>query len=273
MNFFFKDWLIAPATVSGALSIIGCLLCLQFAYSYFKKTSQFSIPVIVILAGLALNISIFFGAHRLWGHYLFPGTLLMIVGLLSIAELCVSYASINLSISHFNRKLAYNLSVLTILMFGMFTFIWWTPHAYSKFKENASRTKTVEYQKNYQSYLEINTFLDQVSRKKNQKLTVAFDPLLFIPSSNSQYEINEFWGPYTQWQEKPDVIVMSDFRRREGQNYPVNSPQYRDFMIEQEGINRHVESEKHSCIKSICFKISLKLPIGGEIFILSDKSP
>jgi hypothetical protein len=272
LDFLFKDWLIAPVALSGVLSIVSGLLCLQFAYSHFKKTSQFSIPVIVLLAGLALNMSIFFGAHRLWGHYLFPGTLLMIVGLLSIAELGVSYASINGSISHFNRKFAYNLSVLTILMIGMFTFIWWTPHAYSKFKENASRTATVEYQKQYQSYLEINAFLDQEFRKKNKKLTVAFDPWLFIPSSNSQYEITEFWGPFTQWQEKPDVIVMSD-RRREGQNYPAGSPEYRDFMIEQEGINGHIESVDHSCIESSCYKISLKLPIGGEILILSDKTP
>ena len=157
-------------------------------------------------------------------------------------------------------------------MISMLTFIWWTPHAYSKFKENASRTTTVEYQKQYQSYLEINAFLHKEFRKKNKKLTVAFDPWLFIPSGNSQYEITEFWGPFTQWQEKPDVIIMSDYRRKR-QNYPVSSPEYRDFMIEQEGVNRHIESGEHSCIESFCYKISLKLPIGGEILILSDKSP
>ncbi|WP_422681505.1 hypothetical protein [Candidatus Methylopumilus universalis] len=34
---------------------------------------------------------------------------------------------------------------------------------------------------------------------------------------------------------------------------------------------QHIETGEYSYIESFCYKISLKLPIGGEILILSDK--
>lgn len=272
VDYLFTDWLIAPVMLTALLIGASLLLCMQYAHSYFQKTRQLSMPVIALLAGLALNIAIVLGVHRLWGHYLLPGTVLMVVGLFSIVELNLSRQGFTFNSSDIVTRLISYLSAATILMIIVITFLWWTPYAYSKYQENAHRTATVEYEKQYQSYLEITSFLAREANEKGRKLSVAFDAWLFIPISNAQYQITEFWGPFTEWKEKPDVIVMSE-RRRQGKDFPVGSPQYRDFMIEQEGFLKHVEDANHQCGEGVCYIQKVFLPIGGEILVMRNLKP
>jgi hypothetical protein len=98
-----------------------------------------------------------------------------------------------------------------------------------------------------------------------------FTPSLFPPDSNERYEIIEFWGPFIKWNEKPDVIIFGMKHTPRGTPTSKDSPNYKNFLIEQEGYTLHVAEKGKRCKKVPCFTRELELPNGGEILVLSKK--
>lgn len=269
VHFFFYDWLIAPVTVTVILVGISLFLLFQLARSNWHSLSNLPMPLVVFMSGLALNLAIFVAAHRLWGIYLFPGTILMLVGLFAIFETNLTNWSYRANDNNQANKLGTCASIVGLTLIIVVTFFWWSPHCFAKYEDNASRTRKLEYKNQYQSYIEITSFLARYSDHKKRQIMVAFDAWLFIPRSNAKYQINEFFGPYTNWKDTPDVLIFSS-RQITGADYVANSPAYNNFLLERESYSKQVINNDQKCTEAVCYERQMALPNGGEILTLRE---
>ena len=91
-----------------------------------------------------------------------------------------------------------------------------------------------------------------------------FEPVMFPPKSNKKYEIIEFWGPYTKWDDESDVIIFGP----RSVPTPKDSLDYKNSLIEREGYAMHVTDKGGTCKSSPCFVREFVLPNGGEVLLL-----
>jgi hypothetical protein len=229
-----------------------------------KKIAALSIT----LAGLALNLAIFFGVHRLvgWGFYLYPGTILTVAGLMLIIDVSLDEPSGNAS-KLFKRCLGLLGQVVALLLLCIATFSW-APYTVNALVQQAYRTNDAEYIQQYASYQQVMQFLGSQENPSNKTLQVMLTPSLFPPESGSKYQIIEFWGPYTQWSESPDVIIFGPINTPRGKPTPADSPDYPRFLVEREGYAMHVVENGSRCKATPCFERKLLLSNDGEILVL-----
>ena len=132
----------------------------------------------------------------------------------------------------------------------------------------ASRTQSDEYKQQYDSYLQVISFLEKSSQLKSKTLEVMITPSLFLPESNHKYRIIEFWGPYTGWHNSPDLLIFGAINTPRGKSTPIDSPEYEAFLEERQGYIKHVVIKPTNCISSPCYERVRMLSNGGEILAL-----
>lgn len=267
--YYFNSWLIVPNLI-GILFISAVMLFIfSFIFNYLRKKAispNSLVAISIALSGIALNFSIFFGAQRLWGFYLYPGSILMVAGLILMIDLCFyecnedSYPLMNSFLSIFGCSLAICLFCISSLA--------WVPHTINNLEELAVRTKFENYKQQYLSYQQVLKFLDNQVNTGNKMLKVMFTPSLFPPEGGSKYKIVEFWGPYIHWDESPDVIIFGPINTPRGKPTPTDSPEYSNFLLEREGYFKHVAESGGDCKAKPCFERMQFLVNGGEILVL-----
>ena len=271
LDYYFDKWLIAPYAIGLILfiSILGYLIlhAAQILKSYPFSIDKNATAFAIATAGLALNIAIIIGTKRLWGFYLYPGTVLMVAGIIILADLRISDSTDknNKPSVFITRFLSYFISIFLLVVSALY----WMPRAIDGLKGASLRTKTPDYTSQYSSYKAFVDFLDNHKLTEGRRLRVMFTPSLFPPESNEKYEIVEFWGPYTKWNEDPDVIIFGIVNTPRGTPTPKDSPSYNDFLIEREGYAAHVAEKGKACKSNPCFTRALELPNGGEVLVLS----
>lgn len=270
MDYFFDKWLIAPYAIGLLLFmfIFGyfILYIVQIFKSEFNSIDQRTTVFAIAIAGLALNIAIIVGAKRLWGFYLYPGTVLMVAGITMLADLCIS-DSLNKNNMHsmvMTKTLSYFIAIFLLVV----STLYWMPRAIDGLEGASLRTKTPEYTLQYSSYKAITVFLNNYKVAEGRRLHVRFSPSLFTLESNEKYEIIEFWGPYVNWDEAVDIIIFSAANTPKGKPYPEDSPEYSKFLVERGGYLRHVAEKGSACPNVPCFTKEFELPNGGEVLIL-----
>lgn len=271
INYFYKTWLNAPEFIACTFLVLALLYVLILCYLNLRDPSispKIVAASTILLAGLALNFSIFIGVHRLWGMYLYPGMFLFISGLVIAIDQSLSIRLINHS-RFFNKSI----HVLSIFIASFLFFIsafYWAPNSIHNFQNLALRTETENYANELKSYQEIIKFLDMQYAIRKTSLTVMLTPSIFPPENSEKYTIVEFWGPYDKWDQSPDVIIFGSINTPRGSAYSEGSPEYRKFLLEREGYKRHVSDGSSSCQNKPCFKKVLMLPNDGEILILKN---
>ena len=87
-------WLSAPILLSIAFVGFAGLLVLWRAFRRARRGSWRDIEpgFLLVVGGAAMNVAIFVSAHRLWGFYLLPGMVLLLVGL--VASMEASFATL-----------------------------------------------------------------------------------------------------------------------------------------------------------------------------------
>ena len=225
LTYFFNDWLVSPPFYSFIFAY--CVISINIAFFYHARNSIrlfdkiFSNKSLLVISGLfSLNL-IFLKVERLWGFYILPGFLLIVIGTLMISEYFMDKSNFLKSPLKF-QSISYSF-ILTLLIM----LIWWLPMNFEEFQKLSSRTKTKEYKKNYRSYYAIIHELNSISTKKNKVLTVAYDMALFQPTSNKSFHTSPIWGPYTDWENGTDVLVFASFRIGLGQF--IGNVQYHYF--------------------------------------------
>lgn len=190
----------------------------------------------------------------------------MVAGLVLMIDLCF-YECNEDSCSSTDRFMRIFGCSLAICLFCI-TSLAWAPHTINNLEELALRTKSESYKQQYSSYQEVLKFLDNQVNIDNKTLKVMFTPSLFPPEGGGKYRIVEFWGPYIQWDESPDVIIFGPINTPRGKPPPADSPDYNNFLLEREGYSKHVAESGGDCKAKPCFERMLFLANGGEILVL-----
>ncbi len=262
IDYFFEKWIISPKAIFLILavaSMIYIIFCFKFNLNKKKEDARLIGAFFIAFSGLVLNFSIFVFSKRLWGMYLFPGSVLTILGLVLIIDSSDKENKIGI-INFLKNIILLSLSVISIL--------YWVPKTINEFRILSNRTKTNEYVIENGSYLKVLDFLDYYHSTINRRVKVIMTPSLFIPDSTDKYEIHRFWGPYTNWELSPDVIIFGESNTPRGESVPNTSPSYSAFLIEREGYNKHVVEKGQKCQSTPCFERQQYLPNKAEILVL-----
>lgn len=267
VEYFLDSWLVAPSWLGGVLiASTGLFLAYWLRRLYLQEVRQLPAGLAVALAGLVLNLAIFTSAHRLWGFYLYPGSVLFLTGLFSLIDTSIIRAKTE---KHTFILIPESLAAgcLAALLTSM-TIFYWAPHSVANFRELSARTERAEYRIELASYNQVVNSLSRLSRSQNKKLDVAFDPILFPPTSDPSYRLIEFWGPYVDWDMATDVLVFSSAHTFRGRHCLAGSPLYQACLTERDAYSKYVIDEKKTCTQERCYRRHAELPNGGEILVL-----
>ncbi|MCK9799077.1 hypothetical protein M1B34_15515 [Pseudomonas sp. MAFF 302030] len=271
IEYFINTWLITPPPI-GVLLTFTILTYILINIITVSKVENWHLEkettaLAIAIAGLVLNAAIFLTTKRLWGFYLYPGMILIIVGTVFLIDLNITRQSHQSKRPNnkLNTITGYSISLILLFISGLY----WMPETINRLTETSHRTLSTEYSLQYASYRKVVEFLNNYSFNKNKRIHVIFSPTLFPPKSNEKFEIIEFWGPYTDWEKRPDVIIIDVRNTPKGQPVPKDSPGYNNFLIERKGYATHVIDKGQQCKSNPCFVRELELPNGGEVLVLS----
>jgi hypothetical protein len=266
-DFFIKDWMVSPYYVNIVFIVLIFLyISIQYISIISKKSFFFSdkaVAIIILITGIFLNLTIMLFTNRLWGLYLFPGSIITIFGMLILIDKNISNEPSSTRVYPFfiNRYLGY----LIIFMIQFIAMFYWLPSTVTELRQYSSRTSKTEYLEQYSSYLKYTDFLAQNVADRDQPLFVMLSPWLFPPARNDHYEIVEFYGPFNHWHQEPDVIIFSKINTPFGGTLPKDSPLYNDFLSARKNYQIHVVAKSGTCMKSPCYQREMVLPNGGEL--------
>ncbi|UFS69737.1 hypothetical protein LPW11_17805 [Geomonas sp. RF6] len=256
VDFFVHDWMVAPAALTAlllaiVLALLACFGIRQVQKSGVPEGAADAVPALVLLSGLALVLAIFSGVHRLWGFYLFPGTILALVGLFGLVE--IHLPEKGCCPGREDRSAGRYLSLSALALVAVITVCWWFPLSIQKYRQLARRTAAPQYRDDYLSYLKLTDFLAGYADGKKGAVSVSFDPSLFIPVSCPKYKITEFWGEGPHWGEGVDVVVVAK-DNAPCSVVPNGSPGSAPTLAEGSEYDKRYERR-------------LRLPNGGEVFV------
>jgi hypothetical protein len=267
-EYFFDSWLIAPKWMGLVLFICaGAFLAYHLGRRLTKRAwYPFPVGLALVLSGLLLNLAIFASVQRLWGFYLYPGSVLILVGVFSLIDLNMDKTrnEKNLRIFELESFLARGTAtVVAIIAIG-----YWVPHSVDIYKNLSIRTEQPKFKVEVDSYVQIVDILTNLSQAQQQKLIVAYDPILFPATSNSNYKLVEFWGPYKNWDSNADVIVFSAVHTSHGKPCLAGSLNYQACLTERTMYSKYVIDKETVCAQAKCYKRYAELPNKGEILLL-----
>lgn len=267
VGYFFESWIIAPSEIGIFISILIMAYLVLNASLIIGLGSDFDrknmAAFAVVLAGFAMNFAVILSAKRLWGFYFYPGALLIVMGIILLVDIGIHKSKWHQMVSCiFGNAIAFLLLLISIF--------YWMPNAVRQFKILETRTISLEYKLQYDSYRQYLMFLENFKAPHDNRLRVIMTPSLFPPESNEKYQIMEFWGPFNSWDQVPDIIIFGKSNTPRGPMYPEDSPEYIKFLEERKRYGMHV-SEGRVCESRPCYQRELELLNGGEILILKDK--
>ena len=265
-DYFLQEWFIAPPLVTILFVVTILIFGIIFTFN-FLKLSEYNPKklgaIAIVVSGLMLNLAIFIGVHRLWGMYLFSGTALFLAGLMIMIDQLLS--------STFNSKVDSLLRFLGIVLASellIISLIFWAPRQYLEYEQLSSRTLSTEFINQYSSYKKVIEIINDYQIKAGKTIRVVYSPSLFEPDSNKDVVIEEFWGSYVKWTDAPDFLIFHVDSTPRGNPRPLDSPEYSNYLIEQEGYALHVADNGKACSLTPCFERQMILPNGGEILQL-----
>lgn len=207
-----------------------------------KITDKYFELVLPFFLGIATILPITLYVDRLWGFYLWCGSIFLAI---TIHNIIVR--------ANFNRKEYF---ILFLICVGAFTFERVNPIQFSQ--TEMRNTFTIESSPSFKlqnlRYKKILNILSSESSLHGKVSTVAFDPLLWIPESTEIYEIKPFWGPYTEWETPTDFLVFTDVHTPAG-----TLSQDRNLLAREReivGYKRYVVSKRSECGQRYCYYVA-----------------
>ena len=228
--------------------------------------------LLLVVSGVVLLATVFIKSNRIMGFYLFPGTVLFILGLVSS---CEALLKTNLGS---NKKV----TTITVLRTGLPIFFvaclstvllfFWYPQNIKNLQKLANRTKTSEYQKNLISYLQINDFLTFYSKEKNRKIHIKNIGSPFVPDDNGFFSITGIMRPFTQWEKEYEALLVKDIGNVSIKSINPKLFNYSLRVEEKVGYDKYVIDLDDSCLAEKCYK-RIKTFKNGTEFLVLEKTP
>jgi hypothetical protein len=197
-KYFLKGLTDAPI---GLFVLIFSLPFLVIFFKLFKKQSKgylFKVFLLVVFILLTMGL-VFLNVKRLWGHYLHVGYIFIIILYF-------------LAIENKSKNIFTGLLVLPLLFFTCYLF----KFSMGELKIYAQRSRTVQFEKSKQSYLNTITFLNGADKEKNviywdaqlyfpDYLNPNFTKVIFYDNFNNRASSDDFFNKLS----RPDFLVLN----------------------------------------------------------------
>jgi hypothetical protein len=268
LSFYLNEWLLTPQwLLLFFLILTSIFIAINLVSKFNNRISDDVVAALTVsAAGIFLNIAIMLTVKRLWGFYLYVGTILFISGILLIINSILD-ASIKYNRNHLNKSANMLGWMLSFVIFYIAIFFW-LPKTITNLSALSVRTKSQEYTLLKTSYSATINFISNITIDQSSPLLIASTPLIFIPQANLKYKIFGFWGPFVEWDKSYDLIILDSANTPKKSNLNPSSVEYDNRLIELDGYEKHVANEQGKCKKTPCFIKGLNLPNGGEILVL-----
>ena len=187
-NLFFQLYLrlFAPKSSAAQLPLSGKLSI--FVHDFRGLTA---IITLVLLLPIMLFIK------RTWDFYLHPGLIFGVV--LTLITIEKGYSE-DFKLARWGAALLTGL-ILVSSPFSLF-------QSSRTLNNLANRTQSSSHQLKLKQYHYLDTFLTELSQRAFRKLTVIYDPNLYLLDSTENYEILRFFGYKLAWEDRREVIVF-----------------------------------------------------------------
>jgi hypothetical protein len=271
LRYIWGEWLVAPGWIGLVIAVVTLAFLVSAVIGVVRRGRSAvldAVPgVTVMMAGILLDLAIVFGVKRLWGFYLYPGTVLLLGGLFAVIDQqCRAAVRQGNDLSGFTLITA----TATVLMTLGLAVCFWAPRALANLAVLSRRTQTAEYRADHESYGRILSVLDGLpAAPGGRRARVVCSPSQFVPQSTPAYEVVEFWGAY-DWSVVADVIVLSKGNTGAVAGYAPGSAEYGRYLDEQAGYAAHVAPRGTPCRTPPCFEVVESLPNGGQVLVRRD---
>lgn len=194
------DWIQAPPILTIALGII---IILSIIYRLVlgpkilvNTPDKFMFALVVAVVSI---FSILFLVKRVWYMYLTFGLVFALIALMMSIEFLIA------------RSKRHNYFGWGIILFCvLFSLNYLLPQEKTELSLLSNRTKTNEYKIEKAKY---NLYVGVLNKAKNQKkgreISAFVDPYLFRFYSN-EFKIEQFWGPFIDWEKGYDFVVLTN---------------------------------------------------------------
>lgn len=173
---------------------------------YIKKSSslfsqKIKLSYLILFFGFILILTIVLFVKRLWGIYLYPGTVLLLIGYCVFQE---NFPLTSKFKSNFIKKsiLSMNIFIVCLSLFH------WSNISINELINSSKRTESNEYKVSKLSYTFCKNYLDSIANVKKEKLKIISYPGFFPLQSNNDYQVEEYFGPFLNWKSKADFIIF-----------------------------------------------------------------
>lgn len=182
IRFIAGEWLGTPSQLAAllltALLVISLILLARLLIHGDRK-SRFA--AVTFTAGLITNTVIILKVKRVWGMYLHVGTVLMLLSLVS----ALSLAPLESGLKRI-RSLAAVLLVLLCLLR--------VPPTLEDYDRLAHRTQSPHHTLRRKELEGLVSYFGDSAATNHKKISVYWDPALYLPDDTNQFELLEFWG-------------------------------------------------------------------------------
>lgn len=194
------DWIQAPPILTIAL---GVIILSSIIYKLVlgpkilvNSPDKFMFALIVAVVSI---FSILFLVKRVWYMYLTFGLVFALIALMMSIEFVISRSKMH---NYFGWGI--------ILFCGLFSIGYLLPQEKKELFFLSNRTKTNEYKIEKAKY---NLYVGVLNKAKIQKtgieISAFVDPYLFRFYSN-EFKIEQFWGPFIDWDKGHDFVVLTN---------------------------------------------------------------
>ena len=275
MRFFFCEF-VSPFLFLNVF-LLMCSLVMVYSITIAKKHKDINQnhknfdfkQTIFLTSGLVLFFIVFIMTNRIWGHYLFVGFTLIVVSLVSMSEMVF----LKKNIIFWVRKSEERRTKISAFLFMVFllslALLFWFPQNLIQYEKLANRTKTEEYRKNHNSFLQIKETLTVLSSTLNRKINVKNIGSPFVPDNNKNFFIVGLERPFTQWSSKHEVLLVKNIREVSIDDINPNFLNYDLRVKERKGYDRFVVPTKDPCLTEVCYKKIKTFENGTELLILA----
>ena len=147
--------------------------------------------------------------------------------------------------------------------------MFWFPQNLIQYEKLANRTKTEEYRKNHNSFLQIKEALTVLSNTLSRKINVKNIGSPFVPDNNKNFFIIGLERPFTQWGSKHEVLLVKNIREVSIEDINPNFLNYDLRVKERKGYNKFVVPINEPCLTEVCYKKIKTFENGTELLILA----
>lgn len=194
------DWIQAPPILTIALGVIilSSIIYKLVLGPKILVNSPDKFMFALIVAAVSI-FSILFLVKRVWYMYLTFGLVFALIALMMSIEFMISQS-----------KRHYYFGWAIILFCVLFSIGYLLPQEKKELLFLSNRTKTNEYKIEKAKYnLYVGVINNANTPKKVRKISAFVDPYLFRLYSN-EFEIEQFWGPFIDWERGYDFVVLTN---------------------------------------------------------------